>query len=65
MHHQAIDKIVPGPKKVAVAPVGIIEAVEGIDKSSSLWLAVQWHPEEMASEDPTVQSLFKAFINEQ
>ena len=41
MHHQAIDKIAPGLKKVAVAP------------------------EQMASEDPTMQGLFKEFINEQ
>ncbi|ASN05397.1 gamma-glutamyl-gamma-aminobutyrate hydrolase family protein [Virgibacillus necropolis] len=62
MHHQAIDKLAPGLKIVAVAPDGIIEAVEGVDKSS-LWLAIQWHPEEMASEDPAMQGLFKAFID--
>ncbi|ASK64018.1 gamma-glutamyl-gamma-aminobutyrate hydrolase [Virgibacillus phasianinus] len=64
MHHQAIGKLAPGLRQVAVAPDGIIEAVEGIDKSSSLWLAVQWHPEEMASQDPLMQGIFQEFINE-
>lgn len=59
MHHQAIDKLAPVLKKVAIAPDGVIEAVEG-----ALILGVQWHPEEMASEDPSMAYLFKDFISQ-
>ncbi|SFA83874.1 putative glutamine amidotransferase [Lentibacillus halodurans] len=64
MHHQAIDMLASGLKVTAVTPDGMIEAVEAIDESSSLFMGVQWHPEEMASDDPTMQKLFKAFVNE-
>ncbi|WP_227937573.1 gamma-glutamyl-gamma-aminobutyrate hydrolase family protein [Alkalihalobacillus deserti] len=63
MHHQAIDKLGSNLKEIAVAPDGTVEAVEGIPESPVMW-GVQWHPEEMASEDPTMQLLFEAFINE-
>lgn len=62
LHHQAIDQLAPNLKKVAVAPDGIIEAVEGADKTSSMIMGIQWHPEEMASEDTTMQGLFDAFV---
>ncbi|WP_431803611.1 gamma-glutamyl-gamma-aminobutyrate hydrolase family protein [Halobacillus andaensis] len=63
MHHQAIDQLSPVLKPVAVASDGIIEAVEGSSESSLLW-GIQWHPEEMASEDPGMQQLFKEFVAE-
>ncbi|QGH33681.1 gamma-glutamyl-gamma-aminobutyrate hydrolase family protein [Gracilibacillus salitolerans] len=62
IHHQAIDQLAPNLKKVAVAPDGVIEAVEAIDKTSPMIIGVQWHPEEMASEDPSMQKLFDTFI---
>ena len=44
---------------VAWSEDGLVEAVERPDG----WLvAVQWHPEETASEDPAQQGLFDAFI---
>lgn len=64
MHHQAIYQVAPDLKKVAVAPDGVIEAVECVDKTSPMMMGVQWHPEEMASEDPTMQRLFDTFIAE-
>lgn len=63
MHHQAIDQIAPDLKPVAFAPDGVIEAVEGVDETSLLW-GIQWHPEEMASEDPSMVELFKEFVAE-
>jgi len=45
MHHQAIYQVAPDLKKVAVAPDGVIEAVEGVDKTSPMMMGVQWHPE--------------------
>ncbi|SFL58454.1 putative glutamine amidotransferase [Gracilibacillus orientalis] len=62
IHHQAINQLASNLKQVAVAPDGTIEAVEGVDKKSSMIMGVQWHPEEMASEDPTMQRLFDSFI---
>ncbi|UOQ91972.1 gamma-glutamyl-gamma-aminobutyrate hydrolase family protein [Halobacillus shinanisalinarum] len=63
MHHQAIDQLAPNLKPVAFAPDGIIEAVEGVNGTSLLW-GIQWHPEEMASEDPSMVQLFKEFVTE-
>lgn len=64
MHHQAIDVLSPALKKVAItAPDGMIEAVEGIDENP-LVLGIQWHPEELASKDPSMVALFQAFIGE-
>ncbi|MFP6752747.1 MAG: gamma-glutamyl-gamma-aminobutyrate hydrolase family protein, partial [Pirellulaceae bacterium] len=59
-HHQAIRKIAPGLSAVAEAPDGVIEAVE---MPSHPWLvAVQWHPERTAAEDPIQQRLFDQFV---
>ncbi len=63
MHHQAIDVLAPNIKIVATAPDGIIEAIEGINETPVVW-GVQWHPEEMATEDPTMIQLFKQFVVE-
>ncbi|WP_059103094.1 gamma-glutamyl-gamma-aminobutyrate hydrolase family protein [Shouchella shacheensis] len=63
MHHQAIDELAPTLKAVATAPDGVIEAVEGTEESPLLW-GVQWHPDEMAGEDPSMARLFKEFVIE-
>lgn len=61
IHHQGLARIAPGFKAVAWAPDGTIEAIEPIDQSR-LVLAVQWHPEKIASEGDHV--LFEYFIHE-
>ncbi|MEE2991272.1 MAG: gamma-glutamyl-gamma-aminobutyrate hydrolase family protein [Planctomycetota bacterium] len=59
-HHQAIRELAPGLSAVAEAPDGVIEAVE---MPSHPWLvAVQWHPERTAAEDPIQQRLFDQFV---
>jgi putative glutamine amidotransferase len=59
-HHQAIRAAAPGLEVVATAPDGTIEAVE---MPGAPWLiAVQWHPELTAHEDPVQQRLFDALI---
>lgn len=63
MHHQAIDVLAHSLKIVASAPDGVIEAVEGMIEKPLLW-GVQWHPEEMAVEDPSMVRLFKEFVAE-
>jgi putative glutamine amidotransferase len=60
LHHQALKEIAPDLTVVARAPDGIVEAVEAGDHPFAL--AVQWHPEELASADPRAQALFDAFV---
>lgn len=42
-HHQAIRQVAPGFQPVAVAPDGLVEAIE--KPGRSFCLGVQWHPE--------------------
>jgi putative glutamine amidotransferase len=57
-HHQAIRELAAGFEVSAHAPDGTIEGVERRDHP--FYLAVQWHPEETAAEDPGQQHLFDA-----
>lgn len=59
-HHQAIDRLAAGLVSVAHAPDGVIEAVE-MPENPNL-IAVQWHPELTASDDPTQQRLFDELL---
>ncbi len=57
-HHQGLKDVADGLRVVAHAPDGTIEAVE---LPSHPWLvAVQWHPELTAADDPIQQRLFGA-----
>ena len=59
-HHQAIRTPAPRLEVVARAADGTIEAVE---LPGHPWLlAVQWHPEITAGEDPVQQRLFDALV---
>ena len=42
-HHQAIDQLAPGLRVTALAPDGIVEAIE--KPGGAFCLGVQWHPE--------------------
>ena len=44
VHHQAIRVVAPGLRAAAVAPDGVIEAIERVD-AEQIILGVQWHPE--------------------
>ncbi len=59
-HHQAITTIPPGWRVAAYAPDGLIEAVEHGDHPWAI--ALQWHPEMSATEDPLQQRIFDAFV---
>lgn len=56
-HHQAPARVAPGLRTAALAPDGIIEALEDPDRR--FLLGVQWHPESL--DHPATESLFRAF----
>ncbi len=58
-HHQAVQNVPVGWKIVALAPDGVIEAIE---HESHPWaVAVQWHPE-MSANERSHQGLFSALV---
>lgn len=59
-HHQCIDKLAEGFVVSAVAPDGIIEGIENLDKRI---VAVQFHPENMTQTAPELLRLFQTFIS--
>jgi putative glutamine amidotransferase len=61
MHHQAIKDVAPGLLVSAVAPDGVVEAVE-MDRGDQFLLGVQWHPESIEFVDPACRHLFAGFI---
>ncbi|HSS14351.1 MAG TPA: gamma-glutamyl-gamma-aminobutyrate hydrolase family protein [Rhizomicrobium sp.] len=60
LHHQGIDRLAPGLKAEAQAPVGQIEAVSHPGARAFL-LGVQWHPEWEFAQDPLSRAIFRAF----
>ncbi|MEW2070097.1 type 1 glutamine amidotransferase [Streptomyces sp. NPDC007346] len=60
-HHQHIDRLGRGLAATAHAADGTIEAVEAPGAGGWL-LAVQWHPEDTAAQDPAQQGLFDALV---
>lgn len=60
LHGQAIDRIADELQIEAQAEDGTIEAVSH-KTSNSFFLAVQWHPEYKARENPDYLKLFQAF----
>jgi putative glutamine amidotransferase len=60
MHHQGLKKIGAGLNPVAVAPDGLVEAVEG--SARQFLIGVQWHPEVLTAAGAHPRQLFEAFI---
>ena len=61
-HHQAVEKVADGFRVSAVAPDGVIEAIE--HQSGSFVVGVQWHPESLIETDSTMYALFEEFIRQ-
>ena len=59
-HHQSIDKLAQNFKAVGYAEDGVIEAIES-DEYPNL-IAVQWHPEISAKDNPLQQKLFDEWL---
>ena len=60
LHAQGVAKLGAGLSVEAVADDGLIEAFS-VDGSKAFALAVQWHPEWRATENPLSRALFAAF----
>lgn len=61
MHHQGVRALGHGLVSSAVAPDGLVEALEGTDPDAYLF-AVQWHPEALTDNDEHSRDLFTDFI---
>lgn len=59
-HHQAVRAVAQRLLPVAWSPDGVVEGLEL--PGHPFLLAVQWHPEQRAAEDPAEQRLFDAFV---
>jgi putative glutamine amidotransferase len=59
-HHQSVKTTAPGLVASALAPDGVIEAVES--PRQRFLLGVQWHPEFLYERDVVQRKLFAAFI---
>ena len=59
-HHQSVDEVGAGLTVSARASDGVVEAVERPDRRFAV--AVQWHPEDQAAEDPAQARLFEGLI---
>ncbi|WP_137655187.1 gamma-glutamyl-gamma-aminobutyrate hydrolase family protein [Bifidobacterium moukalabense] len=60
-HHQAVKRIAPSLRRMAIAEDGITEAVYR-PGSRFLW-AVQWHPEFLHEVDARSRAIFSALVN--
>ena len=60
LHHQAVTRPAPGMVITAHAPDGLIEGSEHPERR--FFVAVQWHPEDLVTDDPAMQRLFDALV---
>ncbi|MBC9783654.1 gamma-glutamyl-gamma-aminobutyrate hydrolase family protein [Heliobacterium chlorum] len=58
-HHQAVDRLGNNLRSTAVAPDGIVEAIEGT--GNTFIVGVQWHPEDLYLYEPEARGLFQLF----
>ncbi len=61
-HHQSVRKLGRDLVPIARAPDGVIEAL--VYRAHPWALAVQWHPEMQAADDPRQRRLFAALVEE-
>lgn len=63
-HHQGVDHLGHDLRPVAWSDDGLVEALEPDGDDPGWLVAVQWHPEVTADDDPVQQALFDAFAVE-
>jgi putative glutamine amidotransferase len=59
-HHQSVKEVAAGLAVSAVAPDGVIEAIES--RAHPFFLGVQWHPEFLYDRYGVQRRLFEAFL---
>ncbi|MDN5345464.1 MAG: putative glutamine amidotransferase [Clostridia bacterium] len=62
LHHQAVRRVGQGLKISAVAPDGVIEALEAEGRVAVM--GVQWHPEDLRLVDRRQGNLFQYFVEQ-
>jgi len=60
LHGQGVDRLAPGARIEATAPDGLVEAFS-FPGQSGFNLAVQWHPEWLAADNPVSMAMLRAF----
>jgi putative glutamine amidotransferase len=60
-HHQSVKKVAPSLITSAVAPDGIVEAIES--PRHRFLLAIQWHPEFLFERHAAHRRLFEALLH--
>lgn len=60
-HHQGVERTGDGLVEVGWSDDGLVEALE--PDAASWFVAVQWHPEATAADDPAQQGLFDALVD--
>ncbi|MCB9421340.1 MAG: gamma-glutamyl-gamma-aminobutyrate hydrolase family protein [Ardenticatenaceae bacterium] len=60
LHHQGVRDLAPELRATAVAPDGLVEGIE--IPGHPFAVSVQWHPENLIHDDPTMLSLFKGLV---
>jgi putative glutamine amidotransferase len=63
-HHQAVGRVAPALRAVAVSEDGVVEGMEQKPGSQGLpfLLSVQWHPERLQDRYPEHRAIFAAFL---
>lgn len=61
-HHQGVDRVGDGLRPVGWTDDGLVEALELDGDDGGFYLAVQWHPEMTAGDEPVQQALFDSLV---
>jgi putative glutamine amidotransferase len=61
-HHQGVDRVGDGLRAVAWSDDGLVEGLELDDAGAGFYVAVQWHPEMTAADDPAQQAMFDGLV---
>jgi putative glutamine amidotransferase len=60
MHHQVLKDVPDTLATTAVAPDGVVEALEA--RGDAFYLGVQWHPEMLLDKDAGTRRMFEEFV---
>ena len=61
-HHQAVSRLGEGLVASAVAPDGVVEAIESSDGAGAFAVGVQWHPELLLQSMPLQLGVYRGLV---